>query len=1260
MIKTVYHFADLHIRCGENDSRFDDYEHCFEQLAHFFQDKDSSSSIVVVCGDIFHIKGKTDVYAIKLLDIFIKSFRNDLQIFIIRGNHDLEANLPSKPDLLEILLQKYNNVTYFKKTTYFKYKNIGLGIVDVLDTLEKGTTSGKQVECLPEFPHPSATNVDCNIALFHGTLKNCILQNYHTATEGFPIEWLQNYDIALLGDIHQRQINKSKKHGLTWAYPGSLVQQNFGEDIINHGFFEWDILAREATEHNIKAKRGFLKLKAINDNIEIMNSYNLSIHDLIEHQFCPDHLNIRLFGNINVQTINNFKGAMELFGKSFELDIMNDHSLHQKNTGFVEKASIVNFNTKENWIAHIENDIDIKAIDANWKQLINEPENLKILPSDLFSSFVHEKIEKKNKELVQELDQTASQSSINFNPTIFKINSMEWSYILCFGKSNHINFNDINSYTTLISGLNAVGKTSFLECILIAFFGEGSPAKNNSVQSAALIHNRKPKNEKAFTTIEFQLNDKIYKLHRSFRTDKDGMKIKESEVKLFSQYLENTLSGNRTVNDWLKRNLCNITEFLQTCMVTQTESKDFFHLSAPEQLLKIEVAQNMASVNSFNASLEVSKKNHNFTINLLQDLVENELSETSAYDGEKLVEDQKQIDLVTAEIDKLNCEVKPLYEQTKKFNEEDLSLSVDDIEGKICELKKTIDSNPHVKTKDELLIEKGKYGNIEFRLKDIHVELDVNKSKQALRELEDLQIERNSIQKGMNQLLEQRTEMHEQINNINSQLRQLNVAEGYDINEQLKIKKKIEQLLPSRHVIEANISKLETFFLSHENAQRCVTELEEGMKQLETKLSHINSRNLPFNPNCAACLKQPWKIEQTDLQYQLNETKSSLKNNSELLDRMNSEIEIKSERLRKNKAQLELIINNPMDDLLDSIEKINSHENASKVKLDLENKLLSISTNIKNKQVSLTEINSRITDSEVFIKDHEFVVKHAEDIDSFSKLRTIDKEISDFEAVQWNLDQLSYWESVLNTKKSYDIVIKKRSEIACLQNSFENLSTDIQKMEQLKAKFGTIQKKNEYINDLKSKIDTIDSISKSFKSFRHLIFNEGLLPFVCNKVNDLVNTISSNRSILSGQLVTRQTKVRSVEEIEWKINFDGCSLPIEKCSGYQRSIYAFAMLICLNSINTKLKNMQLFIDEGFVSYDEKHLSKVFDLLDSFKSNYNQIILVSHLDELKRNAQKCIDIDRASSAGESFIRYGKEPINNDFEKKRGRPKKTYDL
>jgi DNA repair exonuclease SbcCD nuclease subunit len=44
------------------------------------------------------------------------------------------------------------------------------------------------------------------------------------------------YDMALLGDIHKHQFLAPNI-----AYAGSLIQQNMGEDIANHGLIKWDI-----------------------------------------------------------------------------------------------------------------------------------------------------------------------------------------------------------------------------------------------------------------------------------------------------------------------------------------------------------------------------------------------------------------------------------------------------------------------------------------------------------------------------------------------------------------------------------------------------------------------------------------------------------------------------------------------------------------------------------------------------------------------------------------------------------------------------------------------------------------------------------------------------------------------------------------------------------------------------------------------------------------------------------------------------------
>lgn len=51
------------------------------------------------------------------------------------------------------------------------------------------------------------------------------------------------------------------------VYCGSLIQQNFGESINNHGFLSWDVETLTYTEHNIDNDYGFYQftLNSIDD-----------------------------------------------------------------------------------------------------------------------------------------------------------------------------------------------------------------------------------------------------------------------------------------------------------------------------------------------------------------------------------------------------------------------------------------------------------------------------------------------------------------------------------------------------------------------------------------------------------------------------------------------------------------------------------------------------------------------------------------------------------------------------------------------------------------------------------------------------------------------------------------------------------------------------------------------------------------------------------------------------------------------------------
>ena len=51
------------------------------------------------------------------------------------------------------------------------------------------------------------------------------------------------------------------------CYSGSLIQQNFGENVTSHGFLLWDIPTRTFTEHDVENKSPYyqFRLKSIAD-----------------------------------------------------------------------------------------------------------------------------------------------------------------------------------------------------------------------------------------------------------------------------------------------------------------------------------------------------------------------------------------------------------------------------------------------------------------------------------------------------------------------------------------------------------------------------------------------------------------------------------------------------------------------------------------------------------------------------------------------------------------------------------------------------------------------------------------------------------------------------------------------------------------------------------------------------------------------------------------------------------------------------------
>jgi DNA repair exonuclease SbcCD ATPase subunit len=109
-------------------------------------------------------------------------------------------------------------------------------------------------------------------------------------------------------------------------------------------------------------------------------------------------------------------------------------------------------------------------------------------------------------------------------------------------------------------------------------------------------------------------------------------------------------------------------------------------------------------------------------------------------------------------------------------------------------------------------------------------------------------------------------------------------------------------------------------------------------------------------------------------------------------------------------------------------------------------------------------------------------------------------------------------------------------------------------------------------------------------------------------------------------------------------------ISINQASGFQQFVISLALRLCLFG-NNKAICKQLYIDEGFVSFDKYNLSIVPNFLKSLLAYFDTIIIVSHIDLIQETIEdnECIaEINYNSTTSVSSITY-KKILDNSFTK-----------
>jgi exonuclease SbcC len=653
MPRYIIHLSDLHIRNGDDKAcRYEEYDNVFNNLFESIKTHTIShkNSIIIITGDIFHNKNVIGNYGLTLYKKLIENLTQLAPTIIFHGNHDRNQNEVNQPSLISSTL-KLPNLTILKESQSFIIDNVGFSYLSIDDTLDSSATSGR-INSLPSFPSIlQATKY--KIALFHGTFANVKLYNGTEVPNDhnpYPFELLEGFDFALLGDIHLRQ--KGLYKNTLWGYSGSLIQQNYGEDIIDHGYMIWDLenpISKDVIkEINVYNDYGFINVKEEDGILKLRKRGKYeSLEETIKSYttLFPKNIEIKLYSDINIEALLSLLNKYHIQCSIISNKVRETHSGNQ--TTKPHQYEDVNLEIDKHTILEYFN----KYLSADhYSMLVEITTNYDNLLFDVtkYPEELHYECYKRNKEISALITNCLQSADVKHIKQPFNIKYLQWENLYCYEGSNWIDFSTTDSSIFLISGNNGTGKSAVYDIITLAIWGDITTNKQNNLTRGIINCNH----IKAYTKIDIELNNQLYRIHREFEVipDKNAVNKHHTSIyKFISDHPDNEIElikRDNACTEYIKSLFGTLDEFLCCSMITQNMDNNILKLNYKDCISVIDNAVNIEYIYHFYNLLKVC---HNKYI-----------------DFRKIIESKKQVyERIMASIDNSISETEIITTQNK-------------------------------------------------------------------------------------------------------------------------------------------------------------------------------------------------------------------------------------------------------------------------------------------------------------------------------------------------------------------------------------------------------------------------------------------------------------------------------------------------------------------------------------------------------------------------------------------------------------------
>lgn len=579
---------------------------------------------IVHCGDIAHTKTQISPEFVEMAGDFFKNLASIAPTYIILGNHDGNLRNENRQDAISPIVKALN------------LPNLYL-LKDAGETVVNEQLSFNVMSVFDETNWVKPSNPDkINIALFHGSVAGVQTDIGYVMEHGdYSVDIFADHDFAFLGDIHKT--NQVLDTEGRVRYPGSTVQQNFGETD-DKGFLIWNIESKDTfgcTHYAIPNPRPFVTV-------------NLDESGNVPEVSVKPGARMRIIADKSV-SLEKIKKATEICRTKFSPESI---TFLNKATGSANDVEMVSEVVSQN-----EN---LRDPTVQEKLIRNYLKDFKA-EEDVINKVVA--LNKKYSSALEESEEVLR----NIN---WKLKSMEWDNLFNYGEGNKINFDNLEGIVGIF-GKNYSGKSSVIDSFLYTVYNTTS--KNNRKNLNVINQNQ----EKAVGKVEIEIGDELYTVQRT--SEKYTKKLKgvaSTEAKTDVEFITsgeslNGLARNDTDKN-IRRFFGTIDDFFLTSMASQFGYLSFIGEGSTNRK---QILAKFLDLENFEKKYKMAKEESAEVKSLLKRL------EVNDYDRE----------IATAELEVIAADnlLKERSEALEVFKK-----SLDDVNERLCTLNKALTSVP--------------------------------------------------------------------------------------------------------------------------------------------------------------------------------------------------------------------------------------------------------------------------------------------------------------------------------------------------------------------------------------------------------------------------------------------------------------------------------------------------------------------------------------------------------------------------------------